>query len=83
MNQVMSFSVNSSNMAPEWYAWCMAWFERAVDLSPTVRKQYTYSLLSIGRWLQACVPLIRTPEQWAEDLALRFRNDVCLWTIGQ
>ena len=80
---VMGFYVDSSDMAPEWYAWCMAWFERAVDLSPTVRRQYTYTLLSIGRWLQACVPEIRTPEQWTEDLALRFRSDVCLWTIGQ
>ncbi len=75
--------MDSSDMAPEWYAWCMAWYERAVDLSPKVRKNYINALLIIGRWLQARVPEIRTPEQWTEDLGLRFRSDVCSWTIGQ
>ena len=44
---------DSSGMAPEWYAWCMAWYERAVDLSPRVRAQYVNLILAIGRWLQS------------------------------
>lgn len=79
----MSFHADSSGMAPEWYAWCLAWYERAVNLSPLLRKMYTYAILAIGRWLQEYTPEVRTPEHWTEDLALRFRNDVCLWTVGQ
>jgi len=80
---VISVHVDSSGMAPEWYAWCMAWYERAVNITPAVRAQYTYSILATGRWLQECIPEVRIPEQWTEDLALRFRNDVCSFTIGQ
>src|SRR5207245_2712118 len=34
-------------------------------------------------WLYEQVPEVRTPEQWTEDLALRFRSDLCSWTYGQ
>lgn len=74
---------DSSGMAPEWYAWCHAWYERAVDLTPDNRASYMSRLLAVGRWLNEKAPEVRTPEQWTEDLALRFRVDVCSWTNGQ
>jgi integrase len=72
-----------SGMAHEWYEWCMAWYKSAVDLTPRLRRAYTRNILTIGRWLHERFPHVRTPEQWTEDLALRFRSDICSWTIGQ
>jgi integrase len=80
---VVPLKADSSGMASEWYAWCMAWFAHAVDLTPRVRANYAGKILMIGRWLHECVPEVRTPEQWTEDLALRFRSEVCSWKAGQ
>ena len=80
---MITLQVDASGMAPEWFGWCMAWYERDVALSPLVRRQYAYIFLEVGRWLQDWAPEVRTPEQWTEDLALRFRSDVCSWTVGQ
>src|SRR5947209_11992781 len=77
------FGMSPDGMAREWYEWCRAWYERAVDLSPHVRRHYAGDLLAIGRWLYEQVPEVRTPEQWTEDLALRFRSNLCSWTNGQ
>ena len=77
------FGMSPDGMAREWYEWCWAWYERAVDLSPHVRRHYAGDILAIGRWLYEQVPEVRTPEQWTEDLALRFRSDLCSWTYGQ
>ena len=76
-------SFDSSGMAPEWYAWCSAWYDRAVDLTPRIRQGYMFLLLVVGRWLKLHFPEVCTPEQWTEDLALHFRSDLCSWTIGQ
>lgn len=73
----------NDGMAQEWYAWCEAWYTQNVDLSPSSRKGVAHFVLSVGRWLQAHVPDVRTPEQWTEDLALQFRADLCTWTVGQ
>ncbi len=70
-------------MAPEWFAWCMAWYERAVDFTLLVRQGYVHRILAVGRWLQERFPAIREPSQWTEELALCFRSDVCSWTSGQ
>lgn len=70
-------------MAPEWFAWCMAWYERAVDLTLLARQGYVNRILAVGRWLQDRFPEIREPSQWTEDLALCFRADLCSWTAGQ
>ena len=75
--------LDSNGMPPEWYAWCMAWYEQAVDITPDVRAGYTSRLLAIGRWLSQQAPEVHTPEQWTEELALHFRADVCSWTNGQ
>src|SRR5205823_4288600 len=72
-----------TGMAQEWYQWCMSWYEQAADLTPGVRAQYTSLLLAVGRWLQEQHPEIHTPEQWTEELAFRFRSDLCSWTTGQ
>jgi integrase len=77
------FSLSSAGMAKEWYEWCQTWHERAVDLTPHVRRHYAGDILAIGRWLHERAPEIRTPEQWTEDLALHFRSDLCFWTYGQ
>jgi len=74
---------DSTGMDQEWYAWCLAWFRQEVDLTPRVRKNYMSRLLAVGRWLQVHAPSIREPSQWTEDLALRFRSDLCSWTNGQ
>lgn len=73
----------SDGMAGEWYAWCLAWYQQAVDLSPAIRRRYTWNLLAAGRWLAEHFPEIRRPEQWTEELALRYRSDLCQWTAGQ
>jgi len=70
-------------MAPEWFAWCMAWYERAVDFTLLVRQGYVHRILAVGRWLQERFPDIREPSQWTEELALCFRAEVCSWTAGQ
>ncbi len=70
-------------MAQEWYEWCMAWYERAVDLTPRIRRAYVFRLLSIGRWVYEQAPSIRAPDQWTEDLALRLRSHLCSWSYGQ
>jgi len=70
-------------MDREWYLWCLAWFQQAVDLTPAIRTQYMYHLFAVGRWLSTHFPDIRTPEQWTEGLALHFRSDLCSWTQGQ
>ena len=80
---VVFSSFERSGMAPEWYEWSVAWYEQAVDLTPHIRRQYIGHLLAIGRWLSQQVPQVHAPEQWTEDLALRFRADVCSWTTGQ
>lgn len=76
-------SFDSSGMAPEWYAWCLAWYDRAVDLTPGIRQGYMFLLLVVGRWLKLHFPDVCEPEQWTEDLALHFRADLCSWTTGQ
>src|SRR5258707_1943610 len=70
-------------MAPEWFAWCMAWYERAVDFTLLVRQNYVHRIVAVGRWLQERFADIREPSQWTEELALCFRSDVCSWTSGQ
>jgi integrase len=74
---------DQEGMAPEWFAWCMAWYERAVDLALLVRQGYVNRILAVGRWLQERFPEIREPSQWTEDLALCFRSEVCSWIAGQ
>lgn len=74
---------DQEGMAPEWFAWCMAWYERAVDLTLLVRQGYVNRILAVGRWLHERFPEIREPSQWTEDLVLCFRSDVCSWTAGQ
>jgi len=74
---------DQSGMAPEWFAWCQTWYEQAVDLTPRIREDYMYNILATGRWLHEHVSEIRTPEQWTEELALRYRSDLCSWTGGQ
>jgi len=71
------------DMAREWFAWCLSWHERAVDLTPRQRRSYVGHLLATGRWLDQHYPTILTPEQWTEDIALHFRSDICTWTSGQ
>lgn len=70
-------------MSQEWFAWCQAWYERDVHLSPRIRREYMFRLLAVGRWLQQNVPQVQAPEQWTEDLALFFRSDLCSWKNGQ
>ncbi len=72
-----------SGMAPEWYEWSVAWYEQVVDLTPHMRRQHLGHLLATARWLSKLAPEVCTPAQWTEDLALRFRVDVCSWTAGQ
>lgn len=74
---------DKSGMVPEWYDWCMAWYEHEVDLTPRLRASYASRILVVGRWLHQHFPEICTPEQWTEDLALHFRSDLCSWTNGQ
>jgi len=73
----------SNGMDEEWYAWCIAWFNQEVNLSPRIRQNYMSRLLAIGRWLYRNMPEVHAPEQWTEDLALYFRRDLCSWTNGQ
>jgi hypothetical protein len=47
---------DQEGMAPEWFAWCMAWYERAVDLTLLVRQGYVHRILAVGRWLQERFP---------------------------
>src|SRR5712692_5191146 len=70
-------------MAQEWYEWCLAWYHQEANLTPRTRHHYTLLLLAVGRWLNVHAADVLVPEQWTEDLALHFRSDVCLWTIGQ
>lgn len=79
----VTVTFDCTGMDQEWYTWCLAWFRQEVDLTPRVRNNYMSRLLAVGRWLQTHAPDIRTPEQWTEDLALRFRRDLCSWTNGQ
>jgi integrase len=79
----ISHAFEHSGMALEWYQWSVAWYEQVVDLTPHQRRQYLGRLLAIGRWLSQQAPEVRTPAQWTEELALRFRADVCSWTAGQ
>ena len=79
----VSHSFEHSGMALEWYEWSMAWYEQVVDLTPHMRRQHLGHLLAIGRWLWKLAPEVCTPEQWTEDLALRFRVEVCSWTVGE
>ena len=74
---------HADGMAAEWYEWCITWYRLAVNLSPTVRRNQVSYLLAIGRWLYKHAPDIHTPEQWTEDLALRFRSNLCSWVSGQ
>jgi hypothetical protein len=80
---IASSAFDGRDMAREWYAWCLSWHERAVDLTPRQRRNYVGHLLATGRWLDQHFPDIRTPEQWTEDIALHFRSDLCTWTRGQ
>jgi len=74
---------DSGGVGQEWFDWCLAWYERAVDLTPSIRRKYTTHLLAVGRWLEEHAKEVRTPEQWTEDLALPFRSELCSWTMGQ
>ena len=74
---------DQEGMAPEWFAWCMAWYERAVDFTLLVRQGYVHRLLAVGRWLHDRFPDIWEPWQWTEELTLCFRAEVCTWTSGQ
>jgi integrase len=74
---------DSGGVGQQWFDWCLAWYEHAVDLTPAMRRKYTHHLLAVGRWLEERAKEVRTPEQWTEDLALRFRSDLCSWTMGQ
>jgi integrase len=73
----------SWGMAREWYEWCIAWYDQTVDLNLNTRRHATFNMLVIGRWLHQHAPDVRTPEQWTEELAFRFRRDICSWTQGQ
>lgn len=72
---------NNSGVAPEWYEWCMAWHEQVQHIPNA--EDHVSRILAIGRWLNKHASDVRAPEQWTEDLALRFRSDLCSWTKGQ
>jgi integrase len=78
-----SHAFEGSGMAPQWYEWSVAWYAQVVDLTPHMRRQHLGHLLAIGRWLWKLAPEVSTPAQWTEDLALRFRVDVCSWKVGE
>ncbi|GHO57772.1 tyrosine-type recombinase/integrase [Ktedonobacter robiniae] len=80
---ISSHRFNSSGMAQDWYEWAMAWFDQTVDLSLGTKKAFLFHILVTGRWLSEHAPHIHIPAQWTEDLALRFRADICSWTNGQ
>jgi hypothetical protein len=80
---LVSHRFDHTGMAPQWYVCCMKWYEHAVDLSPDNRRSYLSHLLATGRWLQRHTPEVSLPQQWTEELALRFRADLCTWTNGQ
>ncbi len=80
---VPSRDFDSRGMAQQWYAWCISWFDQEVNLTPHIRREYMFRLLAIGRWLHQHAPDVQAPEHWSEDLALRFRSDLCSWTNGQ
>src|SRR6185437_5962536 len=75
--------LNGEGVDPLWYSWCLAWYEQAVDLTPRIRAAYASRIFTTGRWLAACHPHIRSPEQWTEEIALRFRASLESWTTGQ
>jgi integrase len=75
--------LQDEGMAHEWYEWCLAWYKQNVDLTPRIRRHYMNHLLMIGRWLSKHAPEVTTPEQWTEDLALRFKADLCTWKMGE
>ena len=75
---------DSDGMDQEWYAGVWPGFNRAVDLTPRVRRDYMASP-ACGRSLAVHTLSSHSyaPEQWTEELALRFRSDLCSWTNGQ
>ena len=75
--------LHGDDVDPLWYSWCLAWYEQAVDLTPRIRAAYASQILATGRWLVACLPHIRSPEQWTEEVALQFRVALESWTTGQ
>src|SRR5712692_3613198 len=50
--------------------------QRVARSTARLLRQSIGRLMAIGRWLSELAPEVRTPAQWTEDLALRFRADV-------
>lgn len=69
-----------AGMAPEWAAWCWAWYRRDTQLGQATRRGVLAVGFMVGRWLQAHHPAVTSPEQWDEDLALDYVHYLCAET---
>ena len=69
-----------AGVAPEWAAWCWAWYRRDTQLGQATRRGVLAVGFMVGRWLQEHHPDVTTPEQWDEDLALDYVHYLCAET---
>ncbi len=71
----------TSNVPAEWAPLCRAWFERST-IRRSERNSHFYFFLSVGRWLAATHPEIRSPADWTRSLAAEAVATICEWRAG-
>jgi integrase len=69
-----------ARIAAEWQHWCLRWLRQSTLQRP--RAVY-YTLLKVGRWLQACHPEVSSPAHWTPALAAEFVAAVDGMRVGE
>ncbi len=76
---------DTTGMAPEWAAWCVAWYRRGTHAPVQDKDRRTQVCMALfaGRWLLRHHPAVVSPEHWDEDLALECVDAVCRMSAGE
>jgi len=69
-----------ARIAEEWQRWCLRWLRQST--LQRARGIY-YTLLKVGRWLQAVHPAVTSPAQWTPELAAEFVAAVDAMRVGE
>ena len=67
-------------LAEEWQGWCLRWLRQSTLQRP---RTIYYTLLKVGRWLQACHPEVTSPTHWTPALAAEFVAAVDAMCVGE
>lgn len=82
IQQRVDAQIATTNINPEWVAWCTRW-RATTTLAPATAEFIYYAVLKAGRWLVQTYPNVRSPDDWTRDVALAYVSAVNTCVLGE